>query len=385
MSNKQYKIVFCGLSITSSWGNGHATTYRGLIRELTQQGHKVLFLERDRPWYAENRDLPHLSYARVELYSSVEQFKECFTKELLEADAIIVGSFVPEGIEIGKWVHSHCKGISGFYDIDTPVTLSHLYDKEVKKDFDYLSAELIPLYDLYLSFTGGPTLKRIEKEFHSPQAVPLYCSVDTRIYFPENEKIQWDLGYLGTYSADRQASLEKLLIDPAIEWSSGRFIVAGAQYPDQITWPFNVNRVQHISPQYHSRFYSAQRFTLNLTRREMQMAGYSPSVRLFEAAATGVPIISDYWPGLECFFSPGKDILIAQTTDEILKILKNTTEEERQNISLGARQRIIKEHTARHRASQLIHYISEAFERKSKNNKKYWGIHGNHFKRLTSA
>ncbi|HWI57760.1 MAG TPA: glycosyltransferase, partial [Bacillota bacterium] len=297
---RSLKIVILGLSITSSWGNGHATTYRGLVRELTARGHSVLFLERDVEWYASNRDLPKPPFGRVALYSTLKQLKERFATAVRNADLVIVGSYVQEGRAIGEWVTRIAQGVTAFYDIDTPVTMANLSNG----DLDYLSVALISRYQMYLSFTGGPILDLLEKRYGSPMARPLYCSVDTTLYFPEEREKKWELGYMGTYSEDRQPALDELLLEPARHWSQGRFVVAGPQYPKTIRWPRNVKRYIHLSPVKHRAFYNAQKFTLNITRADMIEAGYSPSVRLFEAAACGTPIISDFWEGLDSFFEP---------------------------------------------------------------------------------
>ena len=344
------KIVILGLSITSSWGNGHATTYRGLVRELVRRGHEVQFLERDQPWYAENRDLPQPPDGETHLYESLAELQTRFGREVRSADAVIVGSFVPEGVQVGEWVTREARGVTAFYDIDSPVTLAKL----AAGDHEYLSPGLIPRYGLYLSFTGGPTLERIESAYGSPAARPLYCSVDPEMYFPEEgvEK-RWLLGYLGTYSEDRQPALERLLLEPARREPAASMVVAGPQYPGSIRWPANVARVEHLPPSGHRRFYNAQRFTLNVTRAEMIRAGYSPSVRLFEAAACGVPIISDPWMGLEDFFLPGEEILLAATAGEALEILRRTPAKTAARIGARARQRVLAEHTAARRAAEL--------------------------------
>lgn len=349
------RIVVLGLSITSSWGNGHATTYRGLVRELGARGHDVLFLERDVPWYAANRDLRTLTPARLELYSSVQELRDRFGGEVRGADFVMVGSYVPEGVAVGEWVTTTARGISGFYDIDTPVTLANL----ARGDCEYLSPALIRRYALYLSFTGGPTLEHLERHYGAPRARPLYCAVDPHLYYPECREGRWDLGYLGTYSPDRQHALEALLIEPAKRWERGRFAVAGPQYPSGIDWPANVRRIDHLPPAEHRAFYNAQRFTLNVTRADMVRAGYSPSIRIFEAAACATPIISDRWQGLETFFTPGKEILIARTPQETLCYLRELPEAERVALGWGARARVLAEHTAAHRAAELEAYIRE--------------------------
>src|SRR4051794_4438618 len=358
-------VVIIGLTITSSWGNGHATTYRGLVRELARRGHEGLFLEHDKPWYASNRDLPNVPFWRTELYASVDELGDRFEPDVRHADLVIVGSYVPQGVEVGEWVThtSHrCGNVTAFYDIDTPVTLSKLE----RGDFEYLSPALIPKYDLYLSFTGGPTLRRLENEFGSPRALPLYCSVDPELYYPEpptaiqnpQSKIQkrYALGSLGTYSPDRQPPLDRLMLEPARRWPQGKFVIAGPQYPREIEWPANVERIEHLPPSQHRGFYNRQRFTLNITRADMVRAGYSPSVRLFEAAACGVPIISDVWDGIETIFAPGEEIILARSADDVLAALREMSVEERRAIGRAARSRVLAEHTAAHRALELEQY-----------------------------
>jgi spore maturation protein CgeB len=357
---ERLNIVIAGLSITSSWGNGHATTYRGLVRELAARGHRVLFLERDVPWYAENRDLPRPPYCRTELYSGVDELKRRFAREVRRADLCVVGSYVPDGVAVGEWVTRACEGVKAFYDIDTPVTLKKLE----RGACDYLTPGLIPRFDLYLSFTGGPVLRQIERRYGSPAARPLYCSVDPALYFPTASEARWDLGYMGTYSDDRQPALESLLIEPARRDRSLRMVVAGPQYPASIRWPRNVERVEHLSPAEHRAFFGAQRFTLNVTRADMIEAGYSPSVRLFEAAACATPIISDFWEGLDTFFDIGGEILVSSSPEETLRILRETTEGERRATGERARARALKGHTAARRAAELESYALELLGRR---------------------
>jgi spore maturation protein CgeB len=178
---RRLDIVILGLSITSSWGNGHATTYRSLVRELDARGHRVLFLERDVPWYAAHRDMPCPAFGRTELYADFDDLVRRFGAAVAAADLVMVGSYVPGGVDIGNWVTRTAGGATAFYDIDTPVTLAALEDGGC----DYLSPELVSRYDLYLSFTGGPTLERIERQYGAPRALPLYCSVDPIQYHPE--------------------------------------------------------------------------------------------------------------------------------------------------------------------------------------------------------
>jgi spore maturation protein CgeB len=350
-------IVILGLSITSSWGNGHATTYRALCRALADTGHAVTFLERDRPWYATHRDLPEPPYCTVRLYGCLEELRDLYADTVRQADLIMLGSYVPDGTAVGHWLLDTVEdGITAFYDIDTPITLAGLAEDRC----EYLSAELVPRFDLYLSFTGGPLLSIIRRHYRAARVEPLYCSVDPELYCPDLQEPEFDLCYLGTYSDDRQPGLEELLLKPAREWPDGFFAVAGPQYPAELRWPDNVLYVEHLPPGAHRRFYAAQRFTLNLTRREMVRAGYSPSVRLFEAAACATPIISDPWEGIDSFFQIGTEILVAHTFEDVLRYLRKLPETARRRLGERARARVLSAHTAQHRAHELERYLRRA-------------------------
>jgi len=354
-SSNPLQIVILGLSITSSWGNGHATTYRALARALHQRGHDLLFLERDVSWYADNRDLPAPPFARLGLYQEVAQLSREYTAEVQSADLVIVGSYVPEGVIVGDWVLQTAKGLVAFYDIDTPVTLAKLR----YNDYEYLNPRQIATYDLYLSFAGGPTLDVLERDYGSPAARPFYCSVDPQLYYPEEQSMRWDIGYMGTYSQDRQPTLERLLLEPARNDPARNFVVAGPQFPATIQWPRNVERIEHLPPSEHRAFYNSQQYTLNVTRADMIKMGYAPSVRLFEAAACATPILSDVWPGLETIFNLGQELLVAHSAQEVRTYLCEVDEKERQAIGQRGRERVMRAHTALHRAVELEQYYCQ--------------------------
>jgi spore maturation protein CgeB len=351
------KIVVLGLSISSSWGNGHASTYRALVRALAGRGHDVLFLERDLPWYRANRDLPHPPYCRLGVYQETRDLGRKYAEDISTADLVIAGSYVPDGIAVIDAVQQLAVGCTAFYDIDTPITMAALR----RGSAEYLERRQIARFDLYLSFTGGPTLQKLEREFGARRARALYCSVDAEAYTPSPETVRdRDLGYLGTFSTDRQPALDALLNEPARLWPEGRFIVAGSQYPESVQFPPNVERIIHLSPADHPAFYNRSRFTLNITRRDMIDAGYSPSVRLFEAAACGTPIISDHWLGLNTLFVPGREILLADDASDVLEYLRDLPEADRQRVGQLGRERVLESHTSEHRAIELERYVAEA-------------------------
>ena len=342
------RIVVIGLSLSSSWGNGHATTYRALLRALSARGHDILFLECDRPWYAGHRDLPDPDFCRLAFYDHPADLAH-WRAEIAAAELVIIGSYVVDGVAVAELVRPWAR-LLAFYDIDTPVTLAAL----TRGEHAYISPATIPLYDLYFSFTGGPTLRLLESRYGARAAHALFCAVDPALYAPALPPggPRWYLGYLGPYSADRQPTLERLLLTPARLAPALRFVVAGPQYPDDIDWPANVDRLEHLPPSEHPGFYNSLAWTLNVTRADMIAAGYSPSVRLFEAAACATPIISDVWPGLGDFLTIGREIIAAETPAEVLETVAWPAWR-RRGVGEAARARILQSHTADHRAATL--------------------------------
>ncbi len=345
-------ISILGLTITSAWGNGHATTFRSLCAALHTRGHQIRFLEQDAPWYREHRDLPAPSFCEVTLFGEWPEAQPWLHAAAGWSDLVIIGSYFPEGLAAADYLfaRAHCPVF--FYDIDTPVTVERL---RTAGETEALRAADIPRYDAYLSFTGGPILDELKRRFGARRALPLYCSVDPAAHRPQPADPRYGclLSYLGTYAADRQPKLDALFVEPAGSFPGDRFLLAGAQYPESLGWPDNVWRFEHIPPAEHPSFYCSSRFTLNLTRTSMVAAGWSPSVRLFEAAACGAAIISDGWPGLAELLTPGKEVLLAENTADMVRLLRQTTEAERRAMGQAARARVLAEHTSAQRAGEL--------------------------------
>ena len=351
------KIVVYGLTITSSWGNGHATTYRSLLKALARRGHHISFVEKDVEWYRSNRDLPSPGFCTVELYEDWSKEEAHLLGISADADAVIVGSYFPDAIAASQALFAHVNCPVLFYDIDTPITLGRLRENGAT---EYLAPQLIPHYAAYLSFTSGPALYELEHTFGARRAIAFFCSVDPEIYHPAQQqpRFQCALSYLGTYASDRQGKLMTLLNQAAIQLPHERFIVAGPQYPADLTWSNNVHCMVHIAPPHHPAFYSSSRFTLNLTRDDMVAAGYSPSVRLFEASACGAAILSDPWPGIEQFLTPGEEVLLPSSAQDVVHILSEISDEQRRRIGERARERMLANHTSDHRALELEQIIS---------------------------
>jgi spore maturation protein CgeB len=350
------KLVIFGLSVSSSWGNGHATLWRGILRALAKWRHRVVFFERDVPYYAAHRDLHELPGGELILYSSWEEARSIAARHLDDADAAMVTSYCPDGARASDLCLASSVPIKTFYDLDTPITLERLRAGE---PVTYLPAEGLSGFDLVLSFTGGPALDELTSRLGARAVAPLYGSVDPEAHRPVAPRADQraDLSYLGTYAADRRRALEDLFIEPARALPERRFLLGGSLYPADFPWVNNVTYIAHVPPPQHPAFYAASRVTLNVTRGPMAAMGYCPSGRLFEAAACGAPILSDDWPGLSDFFCPGSEILVARTTRDVIDAL-SMTDEVLAVIARAARERALDEHTSEHRARQLLELLA---------------------------
>ena len=350
------RFVIFGLTLSSAWANGHATPWRGMLRALRRMGHQTTFFEKDVPYYRQHRDLAEPDFCELVLYDTWDS--RAARQAIQTADVAIVTSYCPDGLAACELVLDTPGPLHVFYDLDTPVTLAALdqHGVAVPHGARYLRRELIPEFDLYLSFTGGAVLDELRSRWGARQVAPLYGSVDPDVHLPganPPEELRCALGYLGTYAADRQAGLERLLLDPARRRPDLRFCVIGSLYPNEIVWPGNVLRRWHLDPAEHAAFYSASRLSLNVTRASMARHGFAPSGRLFEAAACGSPILTDWWPGLDAFFQPSEEILVASSTDEALAALA-LSDAELARLAAAARERTLEQHTAACRARELL-------------------------------
>lgn len=348
-----------GLSITSSWGNGHATTFRALSRALHARGHRVVFFEKNVEWYASNRDLSEPEFCDLRLYDRWADALPLVRRELASADVAMVGSYFPDGIAAVEEMLNSKAAVRTFYDIDTPITLAALRERGAS---EYVREDQLPALDIYFSFTGGPILGELESRFGVRRAAPLYCSFDPERYrtYPRSQRFACAMSYMGTYAADRQQKLEDFLFCTARALPEEKFIVAGPQYPREVRWPSNVRHIMHLNPRWHPHLYSSSRLTLNLTRRDMVVAGYSPSVRLFEAAACGAAIVSDNWPGLDSFFEPGREILLPPSAEELIRYVRELDEHQLRLIGRAAQDRVLTSHTSQQRAIEFEREVENA-------------------------
>jgi spore maturation protein CgeB len=351
------RITIFGLTLSSSWGNGHATPYRALIRALARGGHRVVFYEKDVDYYAKRRDFERWEHCDLVLYRDWDSKRKQALAYAAESDVVLVASYCPEGARIADDILELVGPVRVFYDLDTPITLTKLRSG----DLDYLRAAQIPEFDLYLSFTGGRILEQLEAAWGARRARPLYGCVDPDQYrrTPVIEKFRCSLSYMGTFAEDRQAKLEQLLLEPVRRMPQQEFVLAGSLYPPQWEWPQNLRRFEHIAPGEHPAFYSSCRVTLNITRAGMAEWGYCPSGRFFEAAACGAAIMSDGWEGLQSFFRDGEEILLVNSAEDVSAGCE-LPDEELARVAARARQRTLDEHTGERRAQELLRWLDEA-------------------------
>jgi len=356
------KLVIFGLTITSAWGNGHATPNRAILRALHRHGHQITFYEKDVPYYASRRDFERCDYCDLVLYPDWNTIRQDALADVSMADAVIVASYCPEGARISDEVLELQRPLRVFYDMDAPITLARL----AHSDLEYLRRDQIPEFDLYLSFTGGSILCELEQCWGAQCARPLYGCVDPDVHFrvPVRKEFQSVLSYMGTYAPDRQPKLDQLFLEPCRQIPGGTFVLAGPLYPREWLWPKNVRRFDHVAPIDHSALYSSSRATLNITREDMRRSGYCPSGRFFEAAACGTPILSDWWEGLDTFFSPGEQIFTVDKSEDVIAVLRSP-DFQITEVAQAARARALDEHTGQVRARSLLGFLEEARSRTS--------------------
>lgn len=325
---------------------------------MSRQGHKIVFFEKDVPYYATHRDLPRGDGYELLLYPDWVAAERLANHHVLHADAAIVTSYCPDAKAACNLILNAAVPVKVFYDLDSPITLERW---QTEGGVDYIPQYGLEPFDLVLSYAGGRTLEGLQKHLRARRVAPLYGSVDPDIHKPTrpDSRYESDLSYLGTYASDRQSSLEEFFLQPAKQFPQKRFVIGGALYPDDFPWQNNIHFVRHVAPNRHPAFYSSSRLTLSVTRSAMANTGYCPSGRLFEAAACETPVVSDEWEGLNQFFQPGREILMARTADDVAALLA-LDPRELKKIGRAARERVLEEHTAERRSKQMIQLLQEA-------------------------
>jgi spore maturation protein CgeB len=319
---------------------------------MARRGHTVTFYEKAVPYYASTRDgwsLP--SGVQLRLYGAFEEVCAEAEADLDNADLAMSTSYCPDGTAAAQLLFDSKATIKAFYDLDAPVTLSTYRSGQ---QVPYLPPQGLRDFDLALSYTGGRTMSELQSCLGARMVAALYGSVDPETYrpVPAVDEYRSALSYLGTYAKDRQAALHELFIGPAQALPDTKFLLAGAQYPEDFPWRPNIYFVRHLPSDLHASCLCSGRATLNVTRRTMAEFGFCPSGRLFEAAACGTAILSDWWEGLDHFFTPGLEFVRVDTTRDVLDALQ-LSDLELHRIGMAARARTLEQHTADARVLEL--------------------------------
>ncbi|KAA3439520.1 CgeB family protein [Rufibacter hautae] len=352
MQNKKLNIAFFGSSLVSAYWNGAATYYRGIVRALHERGHQVTFYEPDAYQRQENRDIPDPEYAKVVVYPATEEAVYQMLEDAASADVVVKASGV--GVfdelleaEVLKLQSENCLVI--FWDVDAPATL----DRVESDPSDPFRAH-VPQYDLILTYGGGDPVINAYAKLGAKKCVPVYNALDTATHYPveSEERFQCDLAFLGNRLPDREARVEQFFLDVAAKLPEQQFLIGGSGWGDK-PMSSNVNYIGHVYTKEHNAFNCTPKAVLNISRESMARYGFSPATRVFEAAGAGACIITDYWEGIDFFFEPETEILVAKDGAEVAELLQGLTPERAKAIGEAAYKKVLAQHTYGHRADEL--------------------------------
>jgi spore maturation protein CgeB len=346
------RIAFFGSSILSSYWNGAATYYRGLLRALADLGHEITFYEPDAYGRQENRDVHDLSWVRSVIYSGTEiaGLEGCLN-EAAVADVIVKASGVGVFDELleNRIAHFGAGQVRIFWDVDAPATL----DRVLSNKGDPFRVS-IPEYSAIFTYGGGQRVVDAYLGLGARSCTPIYNAVDPDTHFPVpiHPRFESILGFQGNRLPDRENRVDEFFFKPAALRPAQIFLLGGSGWEDKPK-PGNVRYIGHVSTQAHNAFNSSARFVLNINRDSMATYGFSPPTRVFEAAAAGACLITDAWDGIEMFLKPGREILVAQHGLEVAEIVQNVSAADARAIGDAGRSRVLAEHTYRHRAMEV--------------------------------
>jgi len=344
------EFAFFGSSLVSAYWNGAATYYRGLIRALHGRGHRVTFYESDAFERQKHRDMPDPSWARVVVYSSsgIDAVARCLD-EARYADVIVktsgIGVF-DQLLEDAVLDLKRSNNLIIFWDVDAPATL----DRVQSTPADTFRG-LIPQYDLIFTYGGGEPVVSAYSELGAQQCVPIYNALDPSTHHPvaPDPRFEADLGFLGNRLPDREARVEQFFLHAAELLPAKRFLLGGNGWHDK-PMPGNVNYIGHVYTRDHNAFNCTPRAVLNISRESMARYGFSPATRVFEAAGAAACLITDHFDGIETFFEPEKELLVARSGDNVADIVQTLTPQRAKAIGDAAYTRVLAEHTYDHRA-----------------------------------
>jgi len=354
-------IAFYGSSLVSAYWNGAATYYRGIIKELSRLGHQVTFYEPDAYERQQHRDIPDPEWAKVVVYENKEESARQVLAEAAHADIVIKASGVgvfDELLEDQVLKLRKENQLIIFWDVDAPATLERMENNPA----DPFRA-LVPQYDMILTYGGGQPVIDAYAAFGAKRCIPIYNALDPETHYPvqEDARFACDLAFLGNRLPDREARVEEFFLKAAAALPSEKFKIGGSGWGDK-GMPQNVEYIGHVYTKDHNAFNCTPKAVLNISRDSMAKMGFSPATRVFEAAGAGACIITDYWLGIDFFFEPGKEILVAASGDEVAEILSKLSVQEARAIGEAAKARVLAKHTYAHRAKEADEIFKAHFQ-----------------------
>ena len=351
------RIAFFGSSLVSAYWNGAATYYRGLVKELHRRGHHTTFFEPDAFDRQAHRDLADPEWAEVVVYEPTERAARTALERARGADVVVKASGVGvlDDLLEDALLEVRDHGLAVFWDVDAPATLSRL-----EGDADDALRALIPHYDLVLTYGGGdPVVSRYET-LGAARCVPVYNALDAEAHHPVPAEARFaaDLAFLGNRLPDREERVDEFFLSAAALTPERRFLLGGAGWDDR-PLPPNVRLLGHVSTRDHNAFNCTPLAVLNVLRESMARNGWSPATRVFEAAGAGACLISDAWVGIDDFLEPSREVLVADSGQEVSELLAGLTPEQAADIGEAARRRVLTEHTYAHRAEQVEQVLTQ--------------------------
>jgi len=344
------RIAFFGSSLVSSYWNGAATYYRGLLRALAGRGHEVTFFEPDAFERQQHRDIDDPSWANVVVWNPTEARARVLVRAARRFDLVVKASGV--GVldaELERAVAALDGPIRVFWDVDAPATLARV--EQWRED---VFRDLVPRYDLVLTYGGGDPVVERYRALGARDCIPVYNALDPETHFPvdPDTRFDCDLAFVGNRLPDREARVDEFFLRAAAFAPERRFLVGGSGWEAK-TMPPNVRRIGHVGTRDHNALNSTPLAVLNVTRESMVANGWSPPTRVFEAAGAAACLVTDAWEGIELFLEPGAEVLVARDGQDVAGHVRGLTLEQAREIGRAARERILREHTYAHRAEQV--------------------------------
>ncbi|MBP0444188.1 glycosyltransferase [Roseomonas sp. SSH11] len=356
------RIAFYGSSLLSSYWNGAATYYRGLLRDLAARGHQVTFYEPDAFDRQKHRDIEPPEWAEVRVYEATESAMRAVVAEAARADVVVkasgVGVFDDALIE-GVMKAARPDAIRIFWDVDAPATLA-----EITPAPDHALRRTLPSLDLVLTYGGGPPVIAAYEGLGARRCIPIYNALDPETHHPVPSDLRFagDLNFLANRLPDREARVEEFFIKAAAHLPDRAFLLGGNGWHDK-PMPSNIRQIGHVGTRDHNAFNTSCLAVLNVARDSMAAVGYSPATRVFEAAGAGACLITDAWVGLELFLKEGEEVLVARDGADVAEHVRSLTPERAKAIGEAARARILAEHTYARRGAEVDILLKREAER----------------------